>query len=230
MNKNNKNQIKEATSTGGSGSVRVPLSPGVRLFNKEQLQPFVVPTSKYDSAELAFDSYDGEMSTPKSKISKIERESRKIAKYVKKHPEQNDEDGGVLNQTPGKGKKIVPIDENTTTVSAGEYTGPIELGLRKWIKSELDPFVNTLDSEFNNKSKSKILKGNRDTVVGMWEKGVDGTYHIDTYDVNTVNEWIEITKDTLLEDIAPNTKDVKKESLRSIIKKVLREEFKKPLN
>ena len=204
MNKNNKKQIKEATSTGGSGSVRVPLSPGVRLFNKEQLQPFTVPTSKYDSAELAFDSYDGEMSTPKSKISKIERESRKIAKYVKKHPEQNDEDGAVINQTPGKGKKIVPIDENTTSVSAGEYNGPIELGLRKWIKSELDPFVNTLESEFNNKSKSKTLKGNRDTVVGMWEKGVDNTYHIDTYDVNTVNEWVEITKDTILEDIVPN--------------------------
>ena len=204
MNKNIKRQINEATSTGGSGSVRVPLSPGVRLFNKEQLQPFIVPTSKYDSAELAFDSYDGEMSTPKSKISKIERESRKIAKYVKKHPEQNDEDGAVINQTPGKGKKIVPIDENTTSVSAGEYNGPIELGLRKWIKSELDPFVNTLESEFNNKSKSKTLKGNRDTVVGMWEKGVDNTYHIDTYDVNTVNEWVEITKDTILEDIVPN--------------------------
>ena len=204
MYKNNKKQIKEATSTGGSGSVRVPLSPGVRLFNKEQLQPFTIPTSKYDSAELAFDSYDGEMSTSKSKISKIEKESRKIAKYVKKHPEQNDEDGGVINQTPGKGKKIVPIEENTTSVSAGEYNGPIELGLRKWIKSELDPFVNTLESEFNNKSKSKTLKGNRDTVVGMWEKGVDNTYHIDTYDVNTVNEWVEITKDTILEDIVPN--------------------------
>ena len=152
MNKNNKNQIKEATSTGGSGSVRVPLSPGVRLFNKEQLQPFIVPTSKYDSAELAFDSYDGEMSTPKSKISKLERESRKISNMVKKYPEQNDEEGGVLNQTPGKGEKIVPI----------------------------------------------------------------------------TREWIEITKDTLLEDIVTNKN--KKESLRNIIKKVLREEFKKPLN
>lgn len=230
MNKNNKKQIKEATSTGGSGSVRVPLSPGVRLFNKEQLQPFVVATSKYDSAELAFDSYDGEMSTPKSKISKIERESRKIAKYVKKHPEQNDEDGGILNQTPGKGMKIVPIDENTTTVSSGEYTGPVELGLRKWVKSELGPFDDNVESKFNKKSKSKDLKSNVDRVVGMWEKGKDGSYNIKTYDVSTVNEWIEITKDTLLEDIVPNTKYVKKESLRSIIKKVLREEFKKPLN
>ncbi len=156
MNKNNKKQIKEATGTGGSGSVRVPMSPGVRLFNKEQLQPFIVPTSKYDSAELAFDSYDGKMSTPKSKISKIERESRKIAKYVKKHPEQNDEEGGVLNQTPGKGNKFVPI----------------------------------------------------------------------------TREWIEITKDTLIEDVVPKglKTTLKKESLRDLIKKVLKEEFKKPLN
>lgn len=155
MNKNNKKQIKEATSTGGSGSVRVPMSPGVRLFNKEQLQPFTVPTSKYDSAELAFDSYDGEMSTPKSKISKIEKDARKIAKYVKKHPEQNDEEGGVLNQTPGKGKKIVPI----------------------------------------------------------------------------TREWVEITKDTILEDIVSNGPKTpsKNESLRDIIKKVLKEEYKKPL-
>ena len=109
MYKNNKRQLKEATSTGGSGSVRVPLSPGVRLFNKEQLQPFTVPTSKYDSAELEFDSYDGEMDTPKSKINKMEKDSRKISKKIKRYPEENDEDGGVLNQTLGKGKKIVPI-------------------------------------------------------------------------------------------------------------------------
>ena len=237
MNKNIKRQINEATSTGGSGSFRVPMSPGVRLFNKEQLQPFTVPTSKYDNAELAFDSYDGEMSTPKDKIAKMERDARKISKKIKKYPEENDEEGGIINQTPGKGKKIVPIEENTTSVSAGEYNGPIELGLRKWIKSELDPFVNTLESEFNNKSKSKTLKGNRDTVVGMWEKGVDGTYYIDTHDVNTVNEWVEITKDTIMEDIVPNglktpsnNNRVFNNSLRSLIKKVLKEEFKKPLN
>ena len=104
------------------------------------------------------------------------------------------------------------------------------MGLRKWVKSELGPFDDNVESKFNKKSKSKDLKSNVDRVVGMWEKGKDGSYNIKTYDVSTVNEWIEITKDTLLEDIAPNTKYVKKESLRNIIKKVLREEFKKPLN
>jgi hypothetical protein len=161
MNKNIKRQIKEATGTSGAGAFRVPMSPGVRLFNKEQLQPFIIPTSKYDNAELAFDSYDGKMDTPKSKINKMEKDARKISKKIKKYPEQNDEDGGILNQTPGKGKKIVPI----------------------------------------------------------------------------VTEWIEITQDTILEDIVSNglkttlnNNRVVNNSLRSLIKKVLKEEFKKPLN
>ncbi len=36
-----------------------------------------------------------------------------------------------INQTPGKNKKIVPIKENSTANSAGEYNGPIELGQKK---------------------------------------------------------------------------------------------------
>ena len=161
MNKNIKRQINEATSTGGSGSFRVPMSPGVRLFNKEQLQPFYIPTSKYDDAQLAYDSYDGEMSTPKNKISKMERDARKISKKIKNNPVANDEDGDILNQTPGIGKKIVPV----------------------------------------------------------------------------VSEWVEITEDTILEDIVSNglkttsnNNRVIENSLRSLIKKVLKEEFKKPLN
>jgi hypothetical protein len=207
MNKNIKIQINEATSDGGGrGSYIAPMQMGIRKFKKSQMGPFTIDVSKYDSPELEYDSYDGSMDETKKQIKKIEGKAKKITNYMKKHPEStnSDEDGNNINQTPGKDKKIVPIKENTTANSAGEYNGPIELGLRKWIKSELDPFVNTLESEFNKKSKGKTLKGNKDTVVGMWEKGMTGTYHIDTYDVNTVKEWVEITKDTLLEDIVPN--------------------------
>jgi hypothetical protein len=208
MNKNNKIQIKEATgdSSGGRGSYVAPLQIGIRKFKKSEMGPFTIAVSKYDDAMLEYDSYDGLMDETKKQIKKIEGKAKKITNYIKKHPEStnSDEDGNVINQTPGKDKKIVPIKENTTANSAGEYNGPIELGLRKWIKSELDPFVNTLESEFNKKSKGKTLKGNKDTVVGMWEKGVDGTYHIDTHDVNTVKEWVEITEGTILEDVVPN--------------------------
>jgi hypothetical protein len=204
MNKNNKIQIKEATGTGGSGSFRIPMSPGVRLFNKEELQPFTVATSKYNDAELAYDSYDGQMSTPKNKISKMEKEALKISKKIKNHPTMNDEDGDNINQTPGKNKKIVPIEENTTANSAGEYNGPIELGLKKWRKSELFPFINQSSHKTNKKSKGKHVKNNINKVVGMWEKGVNGSYNIDTHDVHTINEWVEVTEGTVLEDIVPN--------------------------
>jgi hypothetical protein len=90
--------INEATISSASGKYsNVPLVPGERLFNKQQMQPFYVPTSEYDSAELAFDSYDGEMSTPKKQIKKKEKIARKISKYIKDHPTLSDDDGNILD-------------------------------------------------------------------------------------------------------------------------------------
>jgi len=207
MNKNNKIQIKEATSDSGSkGSYVGPMQLGVRKFKKTEMGPFTIPVSKYDSPELEFDSYDGSMDETKKEIKKIEGKARKITNYMTKHPEStnSDEDGSGINPTPGKNKKVVPIKENTTANSAGEYNGPIELGLKKWRKSELFPFINQSLHKINKKSKSKNLKNNVDRVVGMWEKGVNGSYNIDTHDVNTVKEWVEVTEGTVLGDIVPN--------------------------
>ena len=73
-------KLNEATdSSGASGSYRIPLSPGMRLWDKDILEPFVVKVSKYDDAELAYDSYDGQMSTPKKEIKK----NLDLAKYIK---------------------------------------------------------------------------------------------------------------------------------------------------
>lgn len=91
----------EATDTAGaSGSYRVPLSPGVKLWDKQNLEPFTIKVSEYDDAELAYDSYDGEMSYSKEEINKKEKEAYKLAKYIKNHPKQNDEDGDILNNNP----------------------------------------------------------------------------------------------------------------------------------
>jgi hypothetical protein len=207
MNKNNKIQIKEATSDSGSrGSYVGPMQLGVRKFKKSEMGPFTIPVSKYDSPELEFDSYDGSMDETKKEIKKIESKAKKITNYMSKHPEStnSDEDGNGVNPTPGKNKKVVPIKENTTANSAGEYNGPIELGLKKWRKSELFPFINQSSHKTNKKSKSKNLKNNVDKVVGMWEKGVNGSYNIDTHDVHTVKEWVEVTEGTVLGDIVPN--------------------------
>ena len=161
---------------------------------------------------LAYDSYDGKMSLPKKQTSKIERKAKKESDYLKKHPNLtlSDDDGNNINQTPGKGVKIVPIKEAGTTITSGVYNGPIELGLKKWRKEHLGPFQEFVDTEFNHKKKQKTLKNNIRKVVGVWEKNSDGSYNTPEHDVHTVNEWIEILP-------------VEENPLRSFIKGVLRE-------
>lgn len=211
MNKNNKIQIKESTGDSGArGSYIAPMQLGIRVFKKSQMGPFTIPVSKYDSPELEFDSYDGSMDETNKEIKKIEGKAKKVTNYIKKHPNStsSDEDGNNINQTPGKkGLKVVPIKEASTIITAGEYNGPIEIGLKKWKKSELGPFTddsNHILNKHNKKNKKKSLKNNINRIVGVWEKGTDGTYNISTHDVHTVNEWVEVTEGTVLGDIVPN--------------------------
>ena len=106
-----------------------------------------------------------------------------------KNPINNDDDGGIINQYPkGTPKKQKKISEADTSMTAGEYSGPIELGLKKWKKHELLPFTEFANTELNHKKKQKTLKNNIEKVLGVWEKGSDGSYDIDTHDVHTINE------------------------------------------
>jgi hypothetical protein len=183
--------LNEATSAGGSrGSYVGPLQVGIRLFDKDTSQPFSTPVSKYDSPQLEYDSYDGKMDTSKKNIKKIETKAKKNSEFMKKHPELSvsDEDGNVINPTPGKKKKIVPINEVSTSVTAGTYNGPQELGLKIWKKSALAPFDIEVDIEHNDHIKGKHIKNNIKRVVGVWEKDNTGSYRNDTHPVHTVNE------------------------------------------
>ena len=104
--------LTEATDTSGSsGSYRVPLAPGVRLWDKDTLAPFDEKVSKWDDAELAHDSYDGKLDVPLSKAKKMEKNALKIAKYLKSHPVQNDSEGDVLTGTVGKIGDSSPYSE-----------------------------------------------------------------------------------------------------------------------
>jgi len=110
-----KKVLREATSESGSrGSYIAPLQPGIRIFKKNEMGPFTIPVSKYDSPMLEFDSYDGKMDETKKQIKKIESKAKKVSNYIKNHPEStnSDDDGNSINQTPGKNLKIVPIKED----------------------------------------------------------------------------------------------------------------------
>jgi hypothetical protein len=215
--------IKEATSdlTGSRGSFVPPLRAGKREFDKNQLAPYNTNVSKYFSQHLATDSYDGEMSTPKKDIKKIESKAKKTSNYAHNHPVRNDDDGDVINPFPGHSEKRPPISEllqpfsitlnewkyeeapiitesldvwydimkeADTSTTAGLYTGPVELGIRKFNKSNLAPFTEFVNSDVNNKNIKSTTKNNIRKVVGMWEKGQDGSYDIETGKVHTVNE------------------------------------------
>jgi hypothetical protein len=108
-----KKVLKEATGegSGSRGSFVTPLRPGKRIFDKSQLGPFDTAVSDYYNQELAVDSYDGEMSTPKKNIKKIESKAKQSSIYAKNHPVRNDDDGDVINPFPGHSIKRPPKNE-----------------------------------------------------------------------------------------------------------------------
>ena len=108
---NIKKILSELTSSRYGGYYNGPLTMGEVDWDEEELGPFTNKVSDFYNADLAYDSYDGSMDSHIINSKKLESKSRKMSKYNKKHPKQNDEDGGIINQTPGKGKNIVPINE-----------------------------------------------------------------------------------------------------------------------
>ena len=203
--------------TGSRGSFVPPIRPGKRIFKKSELGPYDVDVSKYYSQQLATDSYDGSMDIPKKDIKKIETKAKKASIYAKNHPVRNDNDGDVINPFPGHKDKRPPMNEllkpytqnvnewryeeapiitedlnvlfeADTSISSGLYTGPIELGLRKWKNPQLAPFSEFVDTDYNKQKQQKTLKNNVKRVVGKWEPDYKGSYEIDTHDVHTIKE------------------------------------------
>jgi hypothetical protein len=205
VNKVREELIKESTSVGGGGrgSYVGPAQLGTKEFDKTALQPFNIPVSKYNDAMLAYDSYDGKMSLPKKQIKTLERKAKTMSDYLKKHPEltTSDDDGNNINTTS--------LKESSTSITSGLYNGPTELGLKKWKKSELGPFYEFVETKFNHNEKQKTLKNNIKKNVGVWEKNNNnGSYNIDTHDVDTVKENSLVSS-----------------NLRKLIVSVLRESF-----
>ena len=88
-------------------------------------------------------------------IKKIEKKAKQSSNYSKNHPIQNDDDGDIINPTPGRNKKI---NEISSTVTAGPYSAPIEIGLKKWSDSELGPFKEHSKHRINKIIKLWLLK------------------------------------------------------------------------
>ena len=98
------------TSSRYAGYYNGPLTMGEVDWEESQLGPFKTKVSKYYNADLEYDSYDGSLESNRKNVKKIERKSKKISQYNKKHKKQNDEDGGIINQNVDNKSRIVPIE------------------------------------------------------------------------------------------------------------------------
>lgn len=219
MKDNRKGKINEATSdsSGGRGSYNPPLRPGLRKWLGNSLDPFVEPVSNYINAENNYDSLDGKMSKNNKNVKKKESVSKKIRNKdwnIEVGEEGDDEFAKApykkVVQKVKKNKGVIDISEANTSVTAGLYNGPIELGLKKW-KNETAPFNNEVSHSHNKKAKKSKMKDNVLRTVGVWEKGKDGSYHIPTHDAGgkkqkkkteSLEEWLDRNQNVLYEDLA----------------------------
>jgi hypothetical protein len=209
--------IKEATgdSGGGRGSYIPPIQPGLRPWSGESLHPFTQSVSDYKSPLVQYDSYDKTWDLRSDQIRELEKTASKIQDYIKHHPYAtfSDQDGNPINPkmldglNPKVKEKMQPYTQkiqynewvelthkdviseaSNTTVTAGPYTAPIEIGNYKWDKSQLDPFTQEVKTEFNEKSLKNTLTKNIKRVVGVWEKNKDGSYKRDIDYPETIKE------------------------------------------
>lgn len=106
----NKRNIKEATSSGSSGHYKIPIVLAPQEWKKNQLAPFNTPVYSYTNAELAYEEADGDFLETPEERKKIEDRTEKLSRvdtYLKMfYTNQNDDDGGNLTDIEAPEKII----------------------------------------------------------------------------------------------------------------------------
>jgi hypothetical protein len=75
-------KINESTTTSSDGVFKGKLNITPRVWKDEQLRPYTEKVSNYINNETAFDSYDGEIKKTKSQIAKDEKQTKSNVKKV----------------------------------------------------------------------------------------------------------------------------------------------------
>lgn len=101
-----KKSIKEATSDSSIDKFDAGLNLVPRNWEKNKLEPFGIPVSKYRHNDNSYDSYDNEMNRDQDKIDKLEKITKKMVKRFDQKTEESqlNEDLGVWFGTKKKPK------------------------------------------------------------------------------------------------------------------------------
>jgi hypothetical protein len=126
--------LKEANSDRYAAYYNGPLTMGEIDWQDQEVGPYTKKVSKFFNADLEYDSYDGTLDSHRKNTKSLESKSRKISNNNRKNRELNDDDGGIINQTPGKGKKIVPVNEWVDL-----YKIPLNEDLAVWFGKKKKP-------------------------------------------------------------------------------------------
>jgi hypothetical protein len=134
--------IKEATGSGSSGKMKIPLVLAPQLWEKEVLEPFSQPVSHYVSAMNAYDSYDGTMERSDEVIRKNEINSKEKANRAKALFSQNDEDGNPMNGYSPKGSEVPGTPDHIKKMAhipKSEYEEVLKEDLAVWFGTKKKP-------------------------------------------------------------------------------------------
>jgi hypothetical protein len=95
--------IKEVSGAGFTGAYSGPLVLGPQIWKDNQVGPFTEPVYKYTNAQLAYQEADGDFTESPEKREKIEKRTKSISKQnmdkKKTYRGQNDEEGSAINPT-----------------------------------------------------------------------------------------------------------------------------------
>ena len=126
--------INEMTTTSSiRGTYKPPIRTGIRKWSPKDHGAFTVPVTNFIDGETNYDSLDGQLNKSKKEIKNREN----FAKHIRDTDykvDSKDEGDDEYAQAPY-------VIESDSSITAGQYNGPIEIGLKKWRKSELGPFT-----------------------------------------------------------------------------------------
>ena len=126
-----RNRISEATGSGSAGHFKVPIVLAPQAWKANQLAPFNDPVYSYINAELAYEEAAGEFKESPEKRAQIEKKTKNVGaldQYLKKfYTGQNDEDGSNIGDVENP-KQVIK-----------KAVGPLKEDLAVWFGTKKKP-------------------------------------------------------------------------------------------
>ena len=118
-----KNKLIESTGSSNAGIFNGPIVLAPQIWKDDQVGPFTEPVYSYTNAQLAYQEADGDFTESPAMRKKIENRTKKISRInmekKKNYRGQNDEEGSAINPT----KSGLPLKEKLVNEDLAVWFG-----------------------------------------------------------------------------------------------------------